>query len=197
MKQLHTLADDTLVREFMSGNENAFDELLNRYKDKLYSYILFIIKNNDVADDIFQETFVKAIMTIRQGRYTPQATFYSWLVRIAHNLIIDQFRTEKNVSMVYHDERENGWNDCAFSTNEFRENEMVNEQVQKDVVKLMNHLPKNLREVVVMRFYLNLSFKEIAEKTGVSINTSLGRMRYAILNMRKMAKENHISLALA
>lgn len=197
MKQLHTLSDDTLVREFMSGNENAFDELLNRYKDKLYSYILFIIKNNDVADDIFQETFVKAIMTIRQGRYTPQATFYSWLVRIAHNLIIDQFRTEKNVSMVYHDERENGWNDCTFSTNEFRENEMVNEQVQKDVVKLMNHLPENLREVVVMRFYLNLSFKEIAEKTGVSINTSLGRMRYAILNMRKMAKENHISLALA
>lgn len=197
MKRFHTLADDTLVREFMSGNENAFDELLNRYKDKLYSYILFIIKNNDVADDIFQETFVKAVMTIRQGRYTPQATFYSWLVRIAHNLIIDQFRTEKNVSMVYHDERENGWNDYAFSTNEFRENEMVNEQVQKDVVKLMNHLPENLREVVVMRFYLNLSFKEIAEKTGVSINTSLGRMRYAILNMRKMAKENHISLALA
>lgn len=197
MENLHTLPDKELVSLFLTGNEKAFDEILSRHQDRLYTYILFIVKNNDVADDIFQETFVKAIVNLRQKKYTENGSFYSWLVRIAHNLIIDQFRTEKSEALVYNDENERGWNDQQLASTTYIENELVNEQIIKDVKNMMGHLPDNQREVVFMRFYENLSFKEIAEKTGVSINTSLGRMRYALLNMRKMAENNHISLSLA
>ena len=148
-----------------------------------------------MADDLFQETFVKAIMTLRQGRYQQNGKFYAWLTRIAHNLLIDQFRTEHNESMLYDDDAENAWHDAALLADTNRENEIVTEQVLRDVRKLMDKLPDNQREVVYMRFYQNLSFKEISDCTGVSINTALGRMRYAILNMRRMAETNHISLA--
>ena len=148
-----------------------------------------------MADDLFQETFVKAIMTLRQGRYQQNGKFYAWLTRIAHNLLIDQFRTEHNESLLYDEDAENAWHDAALLADTTLESELVTEQVLRDVRKLMDLLPDNQREVVYMRFYQNLSFKEISDCTGVSINTALGRMRYAILNLRKMAEDRHLSLA--
>ena len=186
--------DEQLVRLFMSGCNEAFDTLLERYKDKLYTYISYIVRNDDMADDLFQETFVKAIMTIRQGRYKENGRFYAWLTRIAHNLLIDQFRTEKNETYIYDEDAENAWHTNAIMNENYRENEIVTEQILTDVRRLMDHLPANQREVVYMRYYQNLSFKEISDLTGVSINTALGRMHYAIQNMRRLANENHISL---
>ena len=189
---LHT--DDQLVALYVSGKNEAFDVLLERYKDKLYSYIYYIIKNADLADDLFQETFVKAIMTIKQGRYVETGKFYGWLTRIAHNLLIDQFRNERNENTVSNDETEGDlFNSCALY-DDCTENMLAYEQSLNDVKKLMEHLPDNQREVVFMRYYQDLSFKEISDITGVSINTALGRMRYAILNMRRMAQENNIAL---
>ena len=190
---LHT--DEELVALFVSGCNEAFDELLLRYKDRLYSYISYIVRNNDMADDLFQETFVKAIMTLRQGRYKENGRFYAWLTRIAHNLLIDQFRNERNEALVYDEEdSETVWQEVAMMADGYREYELINEQVLTDVRVLMDKLPDNQREVVYMRFYQDLSFKEIADITGVSINTALGRMRYGIINMRRMAEIKHISL---
>lgn len=194
MKDLETRTDDQLVALFVGGCNEAFDELLHRYKDRLYSYISYIVRNEDMADDLFQETFVKAIATLRQGRYKETGKFYAWLTRIAHNLLIDQFRTERNEQLLYDEDAENAWHECARLADDSRESELVTEQVLKDVRRLMDHLPDNQREVVYMRFYQELSFKEISDITGVSINTALGRMRYAVLNMRRMAEEHHISL---
>lgn len=188
------MADDELVKLFCAGQNNAFDELLLRYKDRLYSYISYLVKNDDMADDLFQETFVKAIMTIRQGRYQRNGKFYAWLTRIAHNLLIDQFREESNLTLVYNDEKENGWQTLQGYVEPTRESQLANEQVLADVRRLMEHLPAEQREMVYMRYYKGLSFKEIVDLTGLGINTALGRMRYAILNMRKMAKQYHINL---
>lgn len=188
------MADDELVKLFCAGQNNAFDELLLRYKDRLYSYISYLVKNDDMADDLFQETFVKAIMTIRQGRYQSSGKFYAWLIRIAHNLLIDQFREESNLTLVYNDGKENGWQTLQGYVEPTRESQLANEQVLADVRRLMEHLPAEQREMVYMRYYKGLSFKEIVDLTGLGINTALGRMRYAILNMRKMAKQYHINL---
>ena len=188
------MADDELVKLFCAGQNNAFDELLLRYKDRLCSYISYLVKNDDMADDLFQETFVKAIMTIRQGRYQSSGKFYAWLTRIAHNLLIDQFREESNLTLVYNDEKENGWQTLQGYVEPTRESQLANEQVLADVRRLMEHLPAEQREMVYMRYYKGLSFKEIVDLTGLGINTALGRMRYAILNMRKMAKQYHINL---
>lgn len=196
MEDLHMLTDEQLVKRFVFGCNEAFDVLLLRHKDKLYSYILYIVRNNDVADDLFQETFLKAIMTLRQGRYKETGKFFAWLTRIAHNLLIDQFRNEKTEALIYDDEAEAAWREGALLADTSREGELVREQVLNDVRRLMDHLPASQREVVFMRFYQDLSFKEISEITGVSINTALGRMRYAIMNMRKMAELNNISLAI-
>lgn len=188
--------DDKLVELFCAGQNEAFDELLLRYKDRLYSYITYIVKNSDMADDLFQETFVKAIVTLRQGRYQANGRFYAWLTRIAHNLLMDQFRTERSVSFVYEEETEGNTNALYDIVIQNRECEISNEQVLKDVRRLIDHLPEAQREIVMMRYYQNMSFKEISDLKGVSINTALGRMHYAIINMRKMAAENHISLSL-
>ena len=194
MRRTSTLADEELVRKYAKGDNNAFDILLMRYKDKLYSYIYFIVHNEDLANDLFQETFVKAIMTIQQGRYTESGRFSAWITRIAHNLIIDQFRQEKNENLVSNDESEGLLlNNAQFSDTTI-EMKMITDQSLVDVQHLMNELPDNQREVVYMRFYQGLDFKEIAEITGVSINTALGRMRYAILNMRRMVQQRNISL---
>lgn len=195
MEDLTRLTDDELVRFFMDGCNEAFDILLQRHQDRLYSYISYLVRNTDMADDLSQETFVKAIVNLRQGRYQENGKFYAWLTRIAHNLLIDQFRTERNESLIYDEDAKSAWEESALIADSNRESEMAAEQVLKDVRSLMEHLPTPQREVVYMRFYQDLSFKEISEATGVSINTALGRMRYAIINMRRMAQENHISLA--
>lgn len=188
-------SDNELVRLFCAGQNEAFDELLLRYKDRLYSYLAFYTKNDDMADDLFQETFVRAIVTLRQGRYQETGKFYAWLTRIAHNLLIDQFRTEKNEPTIYEDEKENSWQSLTHLSVNTHESEMANEQILRDVRNLMDHLPDDQREVVYMRYYQELSFKEISDITGVSINTALGRMRYGIINMRKMAERHHITLS--
>ena len=196
MDKLKQMADDALVTLYLEGNNSAFDVLLNRHKDRLFNYIFFIVRSKEVAEDIFQETFVKAIITLQQGRYTNDGKFAAWITRIAHNLVIDQFRIERNENTVSNDETEYDLlNDSRLSEGTI-ENRMVNEQVLKDVRMLVDELPDCQREVVFMRYYQDLSFKDIAEITGVSINTALGRMRYAILNMRRIAAEKCISLAL-
>lgn len=196
MSTLRMMTDEKLVVLYAKGNNAAFDVLLNRHKSSIHSYIYFIVRNKELADDIFQETFVKAIMTIKQGRYTENGKFKAWITRIAHNLVIDNFRQERYENVISNDEAENDlFNDSKFSDDTV-EDQMVRTQTLDDVRKLVKHLPDNQREVLEMRYYQDLSFKEIADNTGVSINTALGRMRYAILNMRRMAEENDIELIL-
>ena len=194
MKKQTNATDETLVALYAQGNNEAFDILLNRYKDRLYAYIYYTVRNEELAEDIFQETFTKAIVTIQKGRYNENGKFTAWLTRIAHNLIIDCFRQEKQENLVSCDEEErNLLNNIRLSEGTV-ESEIVNHQILSDVRRLIKHLPDEQREVVHMRFYQDLSFKEIAEMTGVSINTSLGRMRYAILNLRRMAEKYGIAL---
>ena len=174
MNTWNNKADETLVSLYAEGENQAFNVLLNRYKDKLYSYIYYIVRNSEMTEDIFQETFMKAIITIRQGRYNENGKFSAWLRRIAHNLIIDSFRQEKSENLVSCDEPEvNILNNIGLAEGTI-ENAIVNRQILSDVRRLMEFLPDEQREVVYMRFYQDLSFKEIAEQTGVSINTSLG-----------------------
>ena len=188
------LTDDMLVACYSKGENKAFDELLARYQGKLFNYIYFIVRNQEIAEDIFQETFVKAITTIQQGRYTASGKFGAWLTRIAHNMIIDGFRQERSENTISNDETEvDLLNDMDLCDDNI-ETQIINEQTLADVRRLVDALPDNQREVVYMRFYQDLSFKEIADITGVSINTALGRMRYALLNMRRIAEEKHIVL---
>ena len=194
MKKQTNATDETLVALYAQGNNEAFDILLNRYKDRLYAYIYYTVRNEELEEDIFKETLTKAIVTIQQGRYNENGKFPAWLTRIAHNLIIDCFRQEKQENLVSCDEEErNLLNNIRLSEGTV-ESEIVNHQILSDVRRLIKHLPDEQREVVHMRFYQDLSFKEIAEMTGVSINTSLGRMRYAILNLRRMAEKYGIAL---
>ena len=196
MENLKQMTDDMLVSLYLQGNNTAFDILLDRHQDRLFNYIYFIVRSKEVAEDIFQETFVKAIVTLQQGRYTNDGKFAAWITRIAHNLVIDQFRIERNENLVSNDETEvDLLNDARLSEGNI-ENRMVNDQVLKDVRMLIDELPDCQREVVFMRYYQDLSFKEIADITGVSINTALGRMRYAVLNMRRIAAEKNVSLVL-
>lgn len=195
MDKIKSLTDEQLISQFASGNNHAFDVLLNRHKNRVFTYILLIVRNRDLAEDIFQDAFVKVILTLKQGRYTDSGKFYAYVTRIAHNLIIDHFRRERNENTVSNEEfcEVDLFNNSKLCEDNI-EDVIVRSQVFDDVAKLMRHLPENQQEVVRLRFYDDMSFKEIADTTGVSINTALGRMRYAVLNMRKMAEENHISL---
>ncbi len=197
MNTLRTMTDEQLVVRYAEGDNAAFDVLLNRHKSSIHSYIYFIIRNRDLTEDIFQETFVKVIMTIKQGRYTETGKFKAWITRIAHNLIIDYFRQERSENTLSNDEVEVDLFNNVKLCDGTVEDDLVRSQVLSDVRKLVRYLPDSQREVLEMRYYQDLSFKEIAEITGVSINTALGRMRYAILNMRRMAEEHRIELSLA
>lgn len=195
MKQFDNMSDEELALLYIKGNNRAFDELLIRNQSKLFTYILFMVKDQDVANDIFQDTFVKVITKLHEGKYTDSGRFSYWITRIAHNVIMDWYRIQKNEHIVEPTEDNDLSNlKGASVTDTNRENEIINEQILTDVKHMMNCLPTSQREVVYMRFYQDLSFKEIADITGVSINTSLGRMRYAILNMRRMAKDHNIIL---
>ncbi len=197
MENFEKLTDEQLVTLYAEGNNNAFDTLLARHQSKLYSYICFVVRNRDLADDIFQETFVKAIVTIQQRRYVESGKFLAWLIRIAHNLIIDSYRQERNENLVSNEETDGALLNDARLMESNVEMQMVTEQTLDDVKLLMERLPANQREVVFMRFYQELSFKEIAEITGVSINTALGRMRYALMNLRRMAEKKNLCIASA
>ncbi len=194
MQDISRKTDEMLVKAYANGDNQAFDTLLRRHQNRVFNYILNIIKNKDVADDIFQETFVKAIMTIKQGRYTDTGKFSAWLTRIAHNLIIDYFRQEKSENTVSVDQDETDVLNRRDLSEENVEDLLVTCQINTDVRRIMQSLPDSQREVLEMRFYRDMSFKEIAETTGVSINTALGRMRYAVLNMRRIAQDNNIVL---
>lgn len=196
MEKLCKLADEQLVEMYAKGDNSAFDVLLSRYQQKLYSYILFLVHNEDTANDLFQETFVKAIVTIQQGRYVESGKFSAWLTRIAHNLIIDKYRQDKNANLISNDNDEcDIFNNAALSDITV-EMKIIKEQSLAGVERLVKELPAVQQEVVYMRFYQNLSFKEIAEATGVSINTALGRMRYGLINLRRMVDERGIVLTL-
>lgn len=197
MKKFEGMTDESLALLYAQGNNSAFDELLSRTQSKLFTYIMFVVHDHDVADDIFQETFVKAIIKLQNGQYTDSGKFMFWLTRIAHNAIMDWYRQQQS-RHIMEPNPENDLQNLSMASvlDTFRESELVNEQVLADVKRMMEALPAPQREVVYMRFYQQLSFKEIAAITGVSINTSLGRMRYALLNMRRMAKENKIELAM-
>ena len=197
MESLKTMTDEKLVELYANGNNDAFDTLLVRYKNKVFTYIYFIVRNREITEDIFQDTFIRVITTIKQGRYTENGKFVAWVNRIAHNLIIDYFRKEKNENTISNDssldfDLLNNSKLCEGNI----EDKIVQTQVYCDVAKLITVLPKNQREVVQMRYYDGLSFKDIADKTNVSINTALGRMRYALLNIRRIAEEKGISLDL-
>lgn len=194
MNHFHKLADDKLVELYIKGQDEAFDELLYRYKDKLYSYILYSVQNADLADDLFQDTFAKAIFQLREGRYTENGKFYPWISCIAHNLIIDVYRNEKNIKTISEEEAGPEFYYSCISYDNAKELSLTNEQTLSNIRKLIDYLPENQKEIVNMRYYQNLSFKEIAEMTDMSINTALGRMRYAILNMRRIASEKNIPL---
>lgn len=195
MYNLAKKTDDELVQLYVGGCNEAFDQLLCRHKDKLFNYITYQLHDQaDKADDVFQETFVKAIVTIKDGRYVMTGHFGSWLTRIAHNIIMDEFRLDAQLPIV-----DNKIGDAHLLNNSAiidsnMEDALINEQTMRDVNSLMERLPEEQREVVRMRYYDDLSFRDIADKTGVSINTSLGRMRYALLNMRRMADEYGITL---
>ena len=194
MQKFDKQTDDQLVALYASGNNEAFDALLQRHQSRVYNYIYQMVREKNLAEDIFQETFVKAITTIRQGRYSENGKFSAWISRIARNLVIDSFRQEKAEAAVSSDDENFDVLNRKELSEENIEDMMIDDQIKADIRKLIRHLPKSQRQVLVMRYYRNLSFKEIAEATGVSINTALGRMRYAILNMRRIANENAIAL---
>lgn len=195
MAKFISMTDEQLVNAYAQGSNEAFDTLLLRHRDRIYNYIFRIIKNEDIANDIFQETFVKAILTIKQGRYTENGKFPAWISRIAHNLIIDYYRQEKSENVQSADVTDANVLNRKDLCEETIEDVIVSRQIREDVKQLIAHLPELQREVLNMRYYQNMSFKEIAEATGVSINTALGRMRYAILNLRRIASEKEIVLS--
>lgn len=198
MKNLEEMTDEELAVSYINGDNRAFDMLLSNNQRKVFTYILFVVRNRDVANDVFQDTFVKVITQLQQKRYVPNGKFSAWVMRIAHNEIMDWYRNQRSGRIVETSEDNDlsniGGMDVTLSS---IESQYVNSQVLTDVRRMMNQLPASQREVVFMRFYQGMSFKEIASTTGVSINTSLGRMRYAILNLRRMAKENGVQLQLA
>lgn len=194
MRSYKLMTDDELVKLYADGNNEAFETLLNRYKSRVYSKIYFVVRNREICEDVFQETFIKAITTIKQGRYTDNGKFLAWVNRIARNLIIDYFRRNQSENTHSNDNFDYDLLNDLQLAEETIEETMVRTQVLDDVARLVSFLPDIQQEVVKMRFYDDLSFKEIAEKTGVSINTALGRMRYAILNMRRIAEENNMIL---
>ncbi len=194
MDKLCKLSDEQLVKNYANGDSDAFDTLFARYQQKIYSYILFLVHDDEVADDLFQETFMKAIVTIRQGRYVESGRFSAWLTRIAHNLVIDKYRQDRNSNVISNDASDADlFNDVSLSDITV-EMKMITEQSLTDVGRLLKELPDNQKEVLYMRFYQDLSFKEIADAAGVSINTALGRMRYGLINLRKMVSERGIVL---
>lgn len=197
-KLLNELSDEELAVAYINGSNSAFDLLLLRNQSKIFSYILFVVRNRDVANDVFQETFVKVISKLQQGKYTVNGKFCAWVIRIAHNIIMDMYREQKLDKLVEATEDNNLSNfGDKESIDENIECKYVNSQIMVDVKRMMNLLPTVQREVVYMRFYQQLSFKEIAETTNVSINTALGRMRYALINLRKMAEEHQMMLQMA
>ncbi len=190
------LNDQELVELFLSGNRAGIETLIHRHKKKVYSYILLIVKDQHLAEDIFQDTFIKVICSLVDGKYKDNGRFLSWVIRIAHNLIIDNFRKEKQMNTISNDNYEADiFNSRRFS-DKYIEEIIIRDQIINDVRMLVDELPEDQKEVVLLRHYGGLSFKEIADQTNVSINTALGRMRYALINLRKIIEKRRINLTM-
>lgn len=197
MENLNLMTDEELAIMYVDGDNKAFDLLLSRNQEKLFTYILFVVRDREMANDMFQETFFKVVSRLQQGKYIANGKFSAWLMRIAHNVIMDWYRQQRAQNIVDAPKENDLSNLGSTLLESSREGELVNNQVMEDVRRMMSHLPASQREVVFMRFYQQMSFKEIAEATGVSINTALGRMRYAILNLRRMTREHQLTLQMA
>ena len=196
MKSMNTevLSDQILLNRYISGESGAISQLIDRHSNRIRDYIRMMVKDRDRADDILQDTLIKAVRTIDEGRYVDSGKFLSWILRIAHNQVIDYFRQQKSSRTI--NESEAGYDVIGSLRIAERnvEDRIISEQIEQDVRRLIEHLPEEQREVVMMRYYSGMSFQEIADQTGVSINTALGRMRYALINLRKMIKDHDIIL---
>lgn len=191
--RLSEVSDNQLIVSFISGNEGALEILVRRHQKRVFTSILILVRDKELAEDLFQETFIKVIKTLRSGSYQEEGKFLPWVLRIGHNLVIDHFRKNKRMPLV-RDTEEHSIMDQIRLTDANVEEKMVTNQIHHQVRQLIDYLPLDQREVVIMRHYGNLSFKEIAEITNVSINTSLGRMRYALINLRKLISEKQLML---
>jgi len=191
-----SISDYELIQRFIKGEQSCFERIIHRHKNKVFAYISLYIRDQALAEDIFQDTFMKVIQSVKSGKYQENGKFISWVMRIAHNLIIDHFRRMKQMNTVSNDEYEADLFNSKKLSESTVEDNIIRRQIQKDVRKMISLLPDDQREVVILRHYAGLSFKEIAEITEVSINTALGRMRYALINMRKIMEEKKISLTL-
>jgi len=186
--------DFELVKQFIEGDQKSIEILINRHKDKVYTYIVLIVKDTQLAEDIFQDTFIKVIKSLRKGKYQEKGIFVSWVMRIAHNLIIDHFRKSKHIKTTSSEDGEMDVFNSKKLAEDNIEDLLISDQIASDVRKLVNMLPDEQKEVILLRHYGGLSFKEISEQTGVSINTALGRMRYALINMRKLIETHNVNL---
>ncbi|MFT7589615.1 MAG: RNA polymerase sigma factor (sigma-70 family) [Limisphaerales bacterium] len=191
--QVSVQSDKELIRSYISGQESALEFLITRHKDKVYTSILFLVKEQSLAEDIFQDAFIKVIDTLRTGKYKEEGKFLPWVMRISYNLCIDHFRRQKRTPVITNSEGFDIFNVLTFADGNV-EDDIIADQTRTKVRSLIDNLPSEQREVVILRHYSDLSFKEIAELTGVSINTALGRMRYALINMRKMITEKNIPM---
>ena len=193
MNLLSKLSDHELIKSFNAGNVNAFEVLVLRHKDKLYTSIFFLVKDKYLAEDIFQDVFIRIIDTIKSGRYTEEGKFLPWAMRIAHNLCVDYFRKVKRTPTIKNSDDQDIFEVLNF-TEDSAEDKMIKKQSHNRVKDMLDQLPEDQREVIILRHYADMSFKEIAEITNCSINTALGRMRYGLINLRKMMMAKQISL---
>jgi RNA polymerase sigma factor (sigma-70 family) len=186
--------DYELVQEFVDGSQSGIEILIKRHKNRVFTYIMLMVKNEQLAEDIFQDTFIKVIHSLKAGKYKDNGRFLSWVIRIAHNLVIDHFRKEKQMNMLSNDDTVvDLFNNRKLADKNIEDN-LIHEQICQDIRTLIERLPEDQKEVILLRHYGDLSFKEIADQTGVSINTALGRMRYALINLRKLIEKHDINL---
>ncbi len=194
MFRTEDLSDNSLVKQFVNGDQTAIEILIARHKKRVFTYILLVVKNHHLAEDIFQDTFIKVIRSLKTGKYVENGKFISWVLRISHNLIIDHFRKEKLLNTTSNDDTNiDLFNSPRYSEDNI-EDKLVYDQITCDVRLLINELPEDQQQVIIMRHFQGLSFKEIADLTDVSINTALGRMRYALINLRKLIEKKNLSL---
>jgi RNA polymerase sigma-70 factor (ECF subfamily) len=193
MAIVNNLPDALLLKNYIAGDEQALAILIKRHQSKIYGFIYSKIADRDVCDDVFQDTFIKVIKTLKSNSYNEEGKFLPWVMRIAHNLVVDHFRRNKKMPMQRETEEYSIFSYMS-DTSKNIEGQMITEQVEDDVRRLLEELPADQKEVLIMRMYQDMSFKEIAETTGVSINTALGRMRYALMNLRKVIEKNNIIL---
>lgn len=190
----HNQTDYELVKQFTDGNQSSLEILINRHKKRVYTYIFLIVKNQHLAEDIFQDTFIKVIKSLRLGKYKDEGRFVSWVLRIAHNLVIDYYRKAKHLKIYSNDDNEIDIFNSQKLSEKTIEDDIISDQISKEVRLLIEELPEDQKQVIILRHYAGLSFKEIAEQTNVSINTALGRMRYALINLRKLIEERQLTL---